>query len=214
MPCLQITWRFICFLINVRKQILPRCPGITGLWGSRWGGREEVGSWDRRKCNCLQLHTSAMTYSLLSLSISLMNFVLQWVSQCWVKGHKTCYFLQNTEEALLEEVCRHETIFSGHCRNDLIELFMAVVNSLSISHEKSKFTSNHNNLSFSCWAEEWVLNVNMGPGFLQALPNSGCHWADDKVCCLVQHYKIQYFCWSQPSLLNPGHFQNDNRSRN
>lgn len=148
-------------------------------------------------------------------SVSLSHWLLlQWAFQSWVKGNKTCYFPHNTEEDLLEEECHHETIFSDHCGKDLTELFKAVVKSFSISRKKSKITSNHNHLSFSCWAEEWVLDVNTGPGFLWALPSSSCDWADDKRCCLVRHHKFQYLCWSLPSLLNPRPFQHDSCSRN
>lgn len=131
MTYLQITWEIICCLMNVHKETLPGCPGITEHWGSRWGGREEGGSSVGRKCGCLLLHASAVTYSLLSSPVSLLPFILQWATQCWVKGNRTWYFLQS-KEVLLEEECCHETVFSGHRRNVLIELLMVVVKSFPI----------------------------------------------------------------------------------
>lgn len=210
MPCLQITWGFICCLMNVHKQILPRCPDIKEHWGSRWGQNEEIRSWDGRNCACLLSHTSAacpsvcLTDDSYLRAISVSNEGEQNLFHIFLRTQKRISWKRNVVMKL----------FSDNCRNYLIEYFMAVVKFFCVSHEKSKFARNHNSLEFSCWAKGVSAGHWFGVCLYETIPSIGCDWADDKICCLVQHYKIQHFHWSQSSLLNPGHFQHDNCSRN
>lgn len=153
MPCLQITWGFICCLMNVHKQIVPRCPDIKEHRGSRWGRREETRSWEGRNCAWLSLHTSAMTYSL-TICLSHWWFLSYdgHLSVEW-RGTKPIIF-PRTQNRIFWKKNVAMRLFSGNCRNYLIEYFMAVVKFFCVSHEKSKFSRDHNNLKFSCWAKE------------------------------------------------------------
>lgn len=199
---------------NMGDYFLPdRCPythgfpRITEHWQSKWVGREDGGSSYRRKCGCLLLCTSTVTYSSLC---PLMAFILplstEWREQDLIlspdwRSFSGRWILPWVYILRLQQKCSDWT-FNGCCK--IFSYFawgvqVPVTTSTSASPAEQKS---------ECWMLMW------GLAFCKCFQTAVVTEQMTRSAAWFSIIGFSTSAWSQAFLLNLRRFQHDNCSRN